>query len=201
MSDTSNKRDDIPPRSDVIAKLLILETWSQAGIPWSQDASGAFERDSKGEKVLDYFPTRSIHFSAWDGTQNCAAAHLLYPELGRLKQTRRRTLPDSHPDLQSRLVDVLEALRVKSKTQLESANKTSRIDELEKKAEFWQSLARKQEGEIIALRERMFKTERALRMAQATIKNNLAESNRVVASDAAKIASLTEMLSKISPIR
>ncbi|ENG0264648.1 hypothetical protein ABSA61_006165, partial [Burkholderia multivorans] len=122
-------------------------------------------------------------------------------QLERLKKTRRRTAPESHPDLQSRLDDVLKALRAKAITQLETANKTTQIAELESSVNFWQSLAHKQEAEIVALRERMSKTERELREAKAAVKGNQVEWTRVAAEKDAKIASLTELISKISPIR
>lgn len=201
MTDSTHQRDDLPPRSDLIAKLSILEAWARTEIPWSRSVTGAFERDATGERILDFFPTRASHFAVWDGTQNCTATHVLYPKLGRLKKTRRRTIAESHSDLQSRLDAVLQALRSKSKVQLETTNKSSQIKDLEKSVDFWESLAKKQEGEIVSLRERMFKTERQLREAQAAVKNNKAEWSRISAEKDAKIASLTELLSKISPIR
>ncbi|WP_429583530.1 hypothetical protein [Paraburkholderia youngii] len=185
----------------MIAKLKILETWVETEIPWCRDEAGAYERDATGERILDFYPTRSIHFAEWDGTQNCVATRILHPGLGRLKKTRRRTLPESHVDLQIRLDAVLDALHEKGKAQLEAANKTSQINDLETSVAYWESLAKKQEGEIVALRERMFTTERKLREALTAIKGNKAEWNRVAAEKDAKIASLTELLSKISPIR
>ncbi|ENG1061389.1 hypothetical protein ABS381_005885, partial [Burkholderia multivorans] len=158
MKDATHQRDDLPPRSDLIAKLEVLEAWAETEIPWRRDAKGVYERDAEGERVLDFVPTRDIHFASWDGTQNCEATKVLYPQLERLKKTRRRTAPESHPDLQSRLDDVLKALRAKAITQLETANKTTQIAELESSVNFWQSLAHKQEAEIVALRERMSKT-------------------------------------------
>ncbi|MBU9122147.1 hypothetical protein [Burkholderia multivorans] len=201
MKDATHQRDDLPPRSDLIAKLEVLEAWAETEIPWRRDAKGVYERDAEGERVLDFVPTRDIHFASWDGTQNCEATKVLYPQLERLKKTRRRTAPESHPDLQSRLDDVLKALRAKAITQLETANKTTQIAELESSVNFWQSLAHKQEAEIVALRERMSKTERELREAKAAVKGNQVEWTRVAAEKDAKIASLTELISKISPIR
>lgn len=201
MNAKSQKRDDIPPRSNIIAKLSVLEKWAETEIPWARDARGSFVRDRFGERVLDYFPTADIHFANWDGKQNCEATHVLYPELRDLKKTRRRTIPDSHPDLEVRLDKVRDALRSKSKAQLETGNKSSQIEELERSANHWRSLAEKQEGEIVALRERMSTTERKLREVQNAVKSNQAESSRLAADKDAKIASLTELLSKIQPIR
>lgn len=201
MTGTSSSRDDLPPRSDLIAKLSVLEKWVKTEIPWALDMQGNCERDQLGERLLDFFPTRANHFASWDGTQNCEATRLAYPELYSLKKTRRRTAPESHPDLHTRLDKVLEALRAKSKAQLEAGNKSSQIDDLTRSVDHWRSLAHKQEGEIVALRERMYGTERELREAQAVIKNNKVESNRVVAERDAKIANLAELLTKIKPLR
>ncbi|MFM0309658.1 hypothetical protein P0D71_17890 [Paraburkholderia sp. RL17-383-BIF-A] len=151
--------------------------------------------------MLDFYPTRSVHFEAWDGTQNCQATHALFPSLSSFKTTRRSTLAGSHSDLQDKLDAVLEVLRAKGHEQLLMTNKTSLLEKLESQAHTWEMLARKQESDIVALRERMAKTEVELRASTLALENNASEHTRVVDLLNAKIANLTNLLSKVAPLK
>ncbi|WP_322062962.1 hypothetical protein [Paraburkholderia sp. J63] len=152
--------------------------------------------------MLDFYPTREIHFAAWNGTQNCPATHALFPSVSSIKTTRRSTLAEPyHRDLHTRVEAVLGVLRAKGHEQLLATNKTSQLEKLESKAYYWEVLAKKQEGEIIALRERMYETEVKLRAAMLAIENNSAEHQRVVTSLNSKVANLTNLLSKVAPLK
>ncbi|MGF6966701.1 hypothetical protein OKW43_003729 [Paraburkholderia sp. WC7.3g] len=189
-------------RANITAKLEILETWSRTGIPWLRDADGNEARDSDGEQLLDYFPPRPIDFASWNGTQNCQTTHKLFPELSSIKATRRSTLSEPyHSDIQSRVQAVLEVLRAKGHEQLLLTNKTSRIETLQAGADYWQTLAHKQEGDIIALRERMSETEVKLRAATLALENNRTEAQRVIDNLNAKVANLTGLLAKVAPLK
>lgn len=189
-------------REFITAKLDLLEVWSTTEIPWKKIDTGDFAYDTDGEKVLDFFPTREIHFAEWNGSQNCPATHIDHPALAALRKTRRSTLLEPyHEDLHARLVALLPVVRAKAQEQLIAASKTNIIQELRASAEYWETLAHKQESDIISLRERMHATEVTLRSTTLALNNNIHEHQRVVDALTLKVANLTDLLSKIAPLR
>lgn len=186
----------IEAEGKIDAKLAILESWMQHGIPWlTQDYDGQFVRDASEEKVLDYYPRTLEQFAEWDGTQNCLATRNLLPEL---RSMSRNTLNQSYHSLRRGQVDkLLESLDVKALDQLQRANKASRIQALESEVRRLENVVQRQEQDVVIFRRKADTAENKLhdeRKARVRATKQYREEIRVLQ---AEVASLTKQVRSI----
>lgn len=92
------------------AKILLLRTWLETGIPCRCDADGNILLDPRsGNRVLEYFPRTLRQFKLWDGSQNSTLIRASGCALGRTGNdtlAKRPSCASLATQLMSALVEV-----------------------------------------------------------------------------------------------
>ena len=189
---------------NIKTKHKIIKKWIESGVPWVISANGGQLRDSKGELILDWYPTSLRKYCAWDGKQNCSFTQGMIPEI---KTTGFETL-NKHQKLKSKIEADINALKQKADVQLLSTNKSNLIRALKDELKL-ETLKRKstqisyqQAREEVVEASRKLETERRTQIQTTEyLKSEIARKDKQIATLNQRVADLTASLDKIAPIR
>lgn len=142
-------------RKKIEVKVALLEFWGRIGIPWKCDADGKFLFDQDGEKILEYVPSSENEVRRWKTIDNSpgviaqALEEMLNKNIieqdhlsafdsydaaaltpGGIQKIRDVNEKAHYVTLKQNLNRALDALKSTMQRQLESANKSGLIAEL-----------------------------------------------------------------------
>jgi len=185
-------------------KHAIVKLWVGAGIPWNIGEDGERLRDTKGELVLDWYPTSLRSFCAWDRSQNCGSTRKELPEIF---SNGYETL-SQYVKLKSKIEADISALKQKANTQLIRNNKAHLIHSL--KAELELEVRKRksaqvsyQQGreELLGLSRELETEKRAHLQTTAYLKAEISRKDQQIATLSQRVSNLTASLDKVAPIR
>ena len=185
-------------------KHAIVKQWVGTGIPWAIGDDGGRLRDTKGELVLDWYPTSLRKFCAWDRSQNCISTRNVLPEIF---SNGYETL-SQYAKLKSKIEADIVALRQKADTQLVQNNKANLIHSL--KAELELEVRKRksaqvsyQQGreELMRLSRELETEKRAHLQTTAYLKAEISRKEQKIATLSQRVSDLTASLDKVAPIR
>jgi len=189
---------------NIKVKHTIIKKWIGAGIPWLVSDDGSEQRDSKGELILDWYPSSIRKFCAWNGTQNNPSVQNNLP---KISTTGFETLK-RHENLMAKIEVDIRTLKQIANIQSTKANKSSLIQTLKLELQL-EKLKRKaaqvsyQQG-----REESFEVARQLEIEKRShiqtttyLKYEIANKDKQISILNQRVADLTARLDKIAPLR
>ncbi|MFL9898876.1 hypothetical protein PQR71_12030 [Paraburkholderia fungorum] len=199
MSADTNKSPSRQSAEDrVEVKLRVMDLWIAEGIPWLKSDDGADVRDSDDNKLLDFYPKTVSQFALWTGSRNCATTRATLP--ANMATTSRTTLNQTyHDDLRERIDRKLTALHSKALEQLESANKTTILAELEADVRRLSAIVACQEKDVISFRRAASDAQRTLEEERRDNAQRLLQQASDMQSMQEEILNLSKRIRNISP--
>ena len=181
-------------------RISILEGWiKKKQIPWRTGPAGDELRDSNGELVPDFVPKNLFQFCAWTAHMSSAASG---PDVAKLRQISRTSLNQPyHADLRTIVDTKLKAAQACLTHQLERSNKASIIEELRQEVRLLSSIVDAQQKESRLARLRLGEMTTKYRMRHDEQRRVIAQLKTDWSAEQQKVASLTALLSKLSPLR
>lgn len=189
---------------NIKAKHTVIKKWISEGIPWLISEDGLDMRDSKGELILDWYPSSLRRFCAWNGTQNSPAVQSNLP---KISTTGFGTLK-GHKKLMAKIEMDIFALKQKADTQLAYNNKANLILKLknELKLEVQKRKSAQvsyQQGreELIEFTNMLNREKRSHMQTTAYLKSEVAKKDEQIVTLNQRVADLTASLDKVAPLR
>ena len=181
-------------------RVSILERWiKEKKIPWRTEPDGTPVRDSNGELVPDFVPTNLLQFCAWTAEKNSTASG---PDIAKLRRISRMSLYQPyHNDLRTIVDTKLEAAKACLAHQLEKSNNASIIEELQATVKLLNGIVDAQQRESRLARLRLGEVTTKYRMRHDEQRRVIAQLKTDWSAEQQKVASLTALLAKLSPLR
>ncbi|MCG8040569.1 MAG: hypothetical protein JAZ17_11350 [Candidatus Thiodiazotropha endolucinida] len=186
-------------RSNIKAKLRVLNKWAKEELPWKTDDAGNLLRDGNGDKIVEWFPQNGRQFCQWDGSQCSPGTKKALPELRSISRTT--LYKDYNEDLKHEaesLFEVLVALEEKLKS---SSSNASEIERLKKDLSYWQSVAKAEANAVLEMLKKVNEVEKKYRRGERVRKNNEEKLQEQIRQLKAENGALNKVVAKVAPMR